>query len=47
MPQKPMIDIRDLSVGFSGNDGRARAVLRNIDLQIFACLLYTSDAADE
>ena len=34
MAQEPMIDIRDLSVGFSGSDGRARAVLRNIDLQI-------------
>jgi hypothetical protein len=34
MPQEAMIDIRDLSVGFSGSDGRARAVLRNIDLQI-------------
>lgn len=34
MNATPLIDIRDLSVGFIGRSGRQRAVLRNIDLQV-------------
>ena len=34
MAATPLIDIRDLSVGFTGRSGTARAVLRNIDLQV-------------
>ena len=29
-----LIDIRDISVGFTGRDGRTREVLRNIDLKV-------------
>ena len=29
-----LIDIRDISVGFTGRDGRTREVLRNIDLSV-------------
>ena len=31
-----LIDIRDISVGFTGRDGRTREVLRNIDLTVAA-----------
>lgn len=31
-----LIDIRDISVGFTGRDGRTREVLRNIDLSVSA-----------
>ena len=31
-----LIDIRDISVGFTGRDGRTREVLRNIDLAVAA-----------
>lgn len=34
MNATPLIDIRDLSVGFIGRSGQQRAVLRNIDLQV-------------
>ena len=34
MSDAPLIDIRDLSVGFTGRSGAQRAVLRNIDLQV-------------
>ncbi len=29
-----LIDVRDISIGFAGRDGRIREVLRNIDLQV-------------
>lgn len=34
MADTPLIDIRNLSVGFTGRSGVERAVLRNIDLQV-------------
>ena len=34
MADAPLIDIRDLSVGFTGRSGAERVVLRNIDVQV-------------
>ncbi len=34
MSSTGILDIRDLTVGFTGRDGRGRAVLRNVDMQV-------------